>query len=48
MPTGPVRPFEPITAPYAWTGREGATVYITGMGPTDTHYVSETDDTARR
>jgi uncharacterized RmlC-like cupin family protein len=40
---------EPAGDPhYAWTGREGATVYITGMGPTDTHYVSETDDPARR
>jgi len=24
---------------FAWTGAEGATVYITGMGPSDTRYV---------
>lgn len=27
-------------AHFAWTGPEGATVHITGFGPSDTHYVS--------
>lgn len=40
---------EPAGDPhFAWTGREGATVYITGVGPPDTHYISETDDPAHR
>jgi uncharacterized RmlC-like cupin family protein len=40
---------EPAGDPhFAWTGREGATVYITGIGPTDTHYVSEIDNPAHR
>jgi len=31
---------EPAGDPhFAWTGPEGATVYITGIGPSDTHYV---------
>lgn len=30
---------EPADDPhFAWTGPEGATVYITGIGPSDTHY----------
>jgi len=29
-------------AHFAWTGAEGATVYITGIGPSDTRYVSTT------
>jgi hypothetical protein len=28
-------------AHFAWTGPEGATVYISGIGPSDTHYVLE-------
>jgi quercetin dioxygenase-like cupin family protein len=32
---------EPAGEPhFAWTGPEGATVHITGFGPSDTHYVS--------
>jgi len=39
---------EPAGDPhFAWTGPEGATVYITGQGPTDTHYVSQTDEPLR-
>lgn len=31
---------EPAGDPhFAWTGPEGATVYITGVGPSDTHYI---------
>lgn len=31
---------EPADDPhFAWTGPEGATVYITGTGPTDTRYI---------
>lgn len=26
---------------FAWTGPEGATVYITGIGPSDTQYIGE-------
>lgn len=34
---------EPAGDPhFAWTGPEGATVYITGTGPSDTHYVGAT------
>lgn len=40
---------EPAGDPhFAWTGREGATVYITGIGPSDTDYVRTTGDPARR
>jgi len=35
-------------AHFAWTGAEGATVYITGMGPSDTRYVSTTADPRSR
>jgi quercetin dioxygenase-like cupin family protein len=35
-------------AHFAWTGAEGATVYITGMGPSDTRYVSTTADPGSR
>lgn len=39
---------EPAGEPhFAWTGSEGATVYITGMGPTDTRYVRAADDPSR-
>lgn len=32
---------EPAGDPhFAWTGPEGATVHITGIGPSDTHYTS--------
>jgi quercetin dioxygenase-like cupin family protein len=32
---------EPAGDPhFAWTGPEGATVHITGVGPSDTHYTS--------
>jgi quercetin dioxygenase-like cupin family protein len=32
---------EPADDPhFAWTGPEGATVYITGIGSSDTHYLS--------
>jgi len=31
-------------AHFAWTGKEGATVYITGLGPTDTRYLNMADD----
>lgn len=32
---------EPAGEPhFAWTGPEGATVHITGIGPSDTHYTS--------
>lgn len=35
---------EPADDPhFAWTGPEGATVYITGMGPSDTHYLGKTN-----
>lgn len=33
-------------AHFAWTGPEGATVYITGHGPTDTRYVEAGNDPA--
>lgn len=34
---------EPAGDPhFAWTGPEGATVHITGIGPSDTHYTSTT------
>lgn len=40
---------EPAGAPhFAWTGKEGATVYITGMGPSDTHYVATTSVPSQR
>lgn len=39
---------EPAGDPhFAWTGPEGATVYITGFGPTDTRYLRATDDPSR-
>lgn len=31
-------------AHFAWTGKEGATVYITGQGPSDTRYISDADN----
>ena len=38
---------EPAGDPhFAWTGPEGAVVYITGWGPTDTRYVNGNDDPA--
>lgn len=38
---------EPAGDPhFAWTGPEGAVVYITGQGPTDTHYVGKAEDPA--
>lgn len=35
-------------AHFAWTGAEGATVYITGIGPSDTRYVSTIADPGSR
>ncbi|MGY4397139.1 putative RmlC-like cupin family protein [Sphingomonas sp. UYAg733] len=33
---------EPAADPhFAWTGPEGATVFITGVGPSDTHYTTK-------
>jgi quercetin dioxygenase-like cupin family protein len=35
---------EPAGKPhFAWTGPEGATVHITGFGPSDTHYTEQRD-----
>ncbi|MBB4860346.1 hypothetical protein HNO88_003689 [Novosphingobium chloroacetimidivorans] len=35
---------EPAREPhFAWTGPEGATVHITGLGPSDTHYTEQGD-----
>lgn len=35
---------EPAGEPhFAWTGPEGATVHITGLGPSDTHYIERQD-----
>lgn len=40
---------EPADDPhFARTGSEGATVYITGVGPTDTHYLNTADDPEHR
>lgn len=38
----------PDVAHFAFTGDQPTVVYITGQGPTDTHYVSPADDTSRR
>jgi uncharacterized RmlC-like cupin family protein len=40
---------EPAAEPhFAWTGKEGATVYITGVGPSDTHYVNAASGSSHR
>lgn len=40
LPAGSYYTEPAADAHFAWTGAEGATVYISGIGPSDTHYTA--------